>query len=133
MTFSNSVKVCFSKFTTWQGRASRSEYWYFLLFYLAVIIAAAVIDNVSGTAFTSPNYMTGEEQSVGYGYLYVLANLLLFLPGLSVLVRRLHDTNRTGWWYWLTLVPLVGIIVVVVWLCSKGTAGANNYGSDPLG
>ena len=72
MTFGDSIKTCLSKFVTWQGRASRSEYWYFILFALLCYIAAAVIDNVLGTTIKIPNPQTGLEQSLGYGYAYVL-------------------------------------------------------------
>lgn len=133
MTFSESIRTCFSKFVTWQGRAVRSEYWYFVLFCVLSQIAAAVIDGVLGTGFKMTNPMTGMEQSAGYGWVYVLTTLALFLPSLAVLVRRLHDTDHSGWWYWFVLVPLIGVIMIIVWLCSRGTSGNNNFGSDPLG
>ena len=55
------------------------------------------------------------------------------LPHLAVMVRRLHDTGRSGWWYWIALIPLIGAILLLVWFCSRGTVGSNQYGSDPLG
>jgi uncharacterized membrane protein YhaH (DUF805 family) len=113
MTFSDSIKTCLSKYTTWQGRATRSEYWYFYLFMLICMVVAAVIDS--------------------NGYLAVLVVLGLTLPQLAVTVRRLHDTGRSGWWYWIGLIPLVGGILLLVWFCSRGTVGSNQYGSDPLG
>lgn len=133
MTFSESIKTCFAKFTTWQGRATRSEYWYFVLYGILAQIAAAVVDNVLGTTFSMPDPLTGESVSMGYGYAYILVALVNFLPNLAALVRRLHDTDRSGWWYWIALVPIIGIIVLIVWLASRGTAGANRYGGDPLG
>ena len=133
MTFSESIKTCLSKFVTWEGRASRSEYWFFVLFNVVCIIAASVIDNVLGTTFKFMNPVSGMEQSLGYGYVYCLVALALFLPNLAAMVRRLHDTNRSGWWYWIILIPLVGVILFLVWMCSRGTVGNNNYGSDPLG
>ncbi len=133
MSFADSVKTCLSKFATWQGRASRSEYWYFFLFNFLALAIAALIDNVLGTTFKFANPATGMEQSIGYGYLYLIAALGLFLPNLAVMVRRLHDTNRSGWWYWIALVPLIGIILLIVWFCTRGTQGNNDYGSDPLG
>ncbi len=133
MTFGDSIKTCLSKFVTWQGRASRSEYWYFILFALLCYIAAAVIDNVLGTTIKIPNPETGLEQSLGYGYAYVLVALALLLPSLSAMVRRLHDTDRSGWWYWIALIPLIGGILLIVWFCSRGTEGSNKFGADPLG
>ena len=67
-----------------------------------------------------------------YGYVYSLVALAMLLPGLAVMVRRLHDTGHSGWWYWIWLVPLIGGILLLVWLCSRGTVGDNTYGSDPL-
>ena len=133
MTFQESIRTCLSKFVTWQGRATRSEYWYFFLFCVLCQIAAAIVDNVLGTTMKVPNAMTGEMQSMGYGYVYGLVGLVLFLPNLAALVRRLHDTGRSGWWYWIALIPLIGIILLLVWLCSRGTNGANQYGPDELG
>jgi uncharacterized membrane protein YhaH (DUF805 family) len=133
MTFGESIKTCFAKFATWQGRASRSEYWFFILYSFIVQIAAMVVDNVLGTTFSITDPGTGEAISMGYGWIYILAALANFLPGLAVLVRRLHDTGRSGWWYWIALVPLIGAILLLVWFCSRGTQGANQYGPDPLG
>ena len=133
MTFGESIKTCFSKFVTWQGRASRSEYWYFILFAVICYVGATLLDGVLGTSFKITNPATGELQSMGYGWVYLITALALILPSLSAMVRRLHDTNRSGWWYWIALVPLIGLIVLIVWFCSRGTVGNNNYGSDPLG
>lgn len=133
MNFSESIKSGFSKFDTWQGRSSRSEFWNFFLFQIIVLIAATILDNVFGTDFKVTNPATGEEQSLVYGYLYTLAAVVMFLPNLAVLIRRFHDTNHSGWWYWLILVPLVGAIVLLIWLCSRGTDGTNRFGEDPLG
>ena len=133
MTFSESIKTCFAKFITWEGRASRSEYWYFVLFGILAQIVGGVIDNVIGTSFSVTNPETGEAISMGYGWVYLLAALANFLPSLAAMVRRLHDTERSGWWYWIALVPIIGIIVLIVWLASRGTSGNNRYGSDPLG
>lgn len=133
MTFGESVRSCFAKFVTWQGRASRSEYWYFVLFELIVLAVSAIVDNILGTSFKFMNPATGMEQSLGYGYLYMLSALVMFLPALAVMVRRLHDTDRSGWWYWIALIPLVGVILLLVWFCTKGTTGPNTYGEDPLG
>ena len=133
MTFVESVTTVFSKFVTWQGRASRSEYWYFLLFSIILYILASIVDRILGTTFSINNPVTGEPQSLGYGYAYVLVALGLLLPALSVLIRRLHDTNHSGWWYWIVLIPLIGAILLLVWLCSRGTNGTNDYGADPLG
>jgi len=132
MHFLEATKNGFSNYVTWKGRASRSEYWFFYLSYGIAFVIAAVLDNLLGTDFSTSDPYLGEV-SAGYGILAVIVILGFFLPCLSVLVRRLHDTNRSGWWYWLSLVPLVGVIVLLVFLCTKGTDGPNNFGEDPLG
>ena len=133
MGFSDAIKTGLAKFVTWQGRASRSEYWYFILFNFLVLFVAAILDKVLGTNFKMTNPATGLEMGLPYGYLYMIAGLALLLPNLAVLVRRLHDTDRSGWWYWIALIPLIGAILLIVWLCTRGTNGSNRYGSDPLG
>ena len=95
--------------------------------------AAMIIDNVLGTTFKSTNPVTGLPQNLGYGWCYVLVALGLILPSISVMVRRLHDTNHSGWWYWIILPTLgLGAILLLVWFCSRGTVGFNRYGDDPL-
>lgn len=126
MTFVEAIKSCLGKYITWHGRAPRSEYWFFYLFTVIAILVAMIIDNVLGTTFKAGSI------SFPYGWFYLLAGLALFLPGLSAAVRRLHDTNRSGWWYWIALVPLAGAIALLVFFCLKGTPGENRYGSDPL-
>ncbi len=133
MTFQESIRTCLGKYVTWQGRASRSEYWFFVLFVFLCAMVAAILDRILGTGFKMANPATGEMQSMGYGYIYSLVGLALFLPNISALVRRLHDTGRSGWWYWIALIPLVGIILLLVWLCSRGTSGGNAYGPDASG
>ncbi|MDB5726594.1 MAG: hypothetical protein JWQ16_3348 [Novosphingobium sp.] len=133
MTFVEAIKTGLSKFVTWKGRASRSEFWFFFLFAFACMIVATIIDKILGTSFKTVNPITGLEQSAGYGYVYGLVALVLLLPNLAVMVRRLHDTGRSGWWYWIALIPLVGAILLLVWFASKGTTGSNEYGEDPLG
>lgn len=133
MTFVDAIKTGLSKYVTWKGRASRSEFWFFVLFAFLCAIVASIIDGILGTTIKTVNPMTGLEQSAGYGYVYIIVALGLFLPNLSVMVRRLHDTDRSGWWYWIALIPLVGAILLIVWFATKGTAGDNRYGPDPLG
>ncbi len=133
MTFGESISTCLSKYVSWQGRAARSEFWYFMLFSVICYIAASIIDKMLGTTFNFTNPVSGVEESLGYGYVYALVALGLFLPALAATVRRLHDTDRSGWWYWIALVPILGAILLLVWFCSRGTAGSNRFGHDPLG
>ncbi len=133
MTFTDAVKTCLSKYATFSGRAARSEYWFFYLATILIMIVASIIDGILGTGFKTVNPLTGVEQSSGYGWLYLISALALFLPSLAAGVRRLHDTNRSGWWLLIALIPLVGAILLIVWLATKGTPGNNDYGADPLG
>jgi len=121
MDFFTAVKTCFGKYATFAGRARRAEYWYFVLFSILVGIGAIILDS-----------MFGMFPEGGYGPISLLLQLALILPGISVTVRRLHDGDRTGWWFWLYLIPIVGIVMMLIWVCSRGTAGDNRYGPDPL-
>ncbi len=117
MDLPEAVKTGFRKYSTFSGRASRSEFWFWVLFAILGGCATALIDT---TLFGA--------QSLFYG----LFGLAIFLPYISVTVRRLHDTDRSGWWWWLWLVPLVGWVILIVWYCTKGTTGPNRFGADPL-
>ena len=106
-------KKCLRNYTNFSGRARRKEYWYFMLVYFAVIIIAAIIDSI---IFDTP-----------VGLFYGVAALGLFLPTISVMVRRLHDTSRSGWWYWLCLVPVIGLLLIV-FLASDTKQETNQWG-----
>ncbi len=111
------------KYAVFEGRARRREYWFFVLFNLLVTIALIFIDA----------FMATMNPQVGLGLLSGLYSLGVLIPSISVLVRRLHDTNRSGWWFWIGLVPLIGAIVLLVFMLLDGTAGDNDYGPDPKG
>lgn len=141
MGFSEAVRTClFEKYVTFSGRASRSEYWYFFLFYILVIVALTMLFLLVGGGLSS--FETGEISGLAYlpailGGLFVLG---MFLPMISVAVRRFHDRNLSGWWYLAAIVagmiPLVGILASIasfVITVLKGTPGANKFGRDPLG
>ena len=115
MSFSQAVNSCFSNYVTFSGRARRSELWYFILFLIVLQIVAVAIDYVIGVRIF--------EYVVSVG---------TFLPALAVEVRRLHDIGRSGWWLFLSLIPLVGAIVLLVWFCRRGDAAANEYGPPPV-
>src|SRR5262245_18484351 len=126
MGFGKAVSTCLGKFFTFAGRAPRSEYWFFYLFFLICVIAGAVFDVLLGTATFD------EDGDFEAGILAIVAVLILFFPQLSVSVRRLHDIGRSGWWLWLSLIPFVGPLVLLVWNCSRGTEGENRFGPNPL-
>lgn len=111
------------KYAVFSGRARRQEYWYFFLFSLIISIVLAVVDGVTGS-FSA-------EAGVGLlGGIYALAVLI---PGLAVSVRRLHDTGRSGWWLLIALIPVIGAIVLLVFMVLEGKPGTNQYGSNPKG
>ena len=103
------------------GRARRTEFWMFTLFNMVASIITQLIDRIFGW----------EDWSAYAGPVTTLYFLAVFLPSLAVAVRRLHDTNRSGWWLLLGLVPLVGFIVLIVFYAQAGNSGANKYGADP--
>jgi len=103
------------------GRARRKEYWMFLLFNMIFAFVAAIIDNVVGTA--SPE--------LGYGVFYGLYTLAMIIPGIAVIVRRLHDVGKSGWMYFIVLIPFVGVIWLLVLLLTDSDAGENQYGQNP--
>lgn len=113
MDFGQAISTCFKKYADINGRAQRSEYWWFFLFNLIV--------NIAGTTL------------FGDGLISVLITLALIVPAISVGVRRLHDTNRTGWWMLAFIIPLLGLVLALFWLTKRGTVGPNQYGDDPLG
>lgn len=108
-------------YAVFSGRARRKEYWFFLLFTLVFTIVMALIDQVLGTY----------DEGTGIGLLTGLYEVAMIIPGLAVSVRRLHDTSRRGWWLLLSLIPIVGGIIVFVFMVLPSRRGANRYGLDP--
>lgn len=131
MSFGTAISTCFSKYVTFSGRATRSEFWFFILFlWLGALVLTFVDSFLFGTVVTDGASFSA---STNTPYLSGLFMLVTFLPAISVAVRRLHDVGRSGWWYWIGFVPLVGIIVLIVFSVTDGTRGPNAYGPDPKG
>jgi uncharacterized membrane protein YhaH (DUF805 family) len=107
--------VRFFHYVNFSDRACRSEYWYWVLFVILAEIVTSIVDYV-----------------IGYQVTTTLFGLAVLLPGIAVTVRRLHDLDRTGWWILLSLVPIVGWIILIIWYCTRGTPGANRFGPDRL-
>jgi uncharacterized membrane protein YhaH (DUF805 family) len=118
-------------YATFTGRARRSEYWFFVLFNIIFAIVAALLDNLLGSTFTM-NFGAGPVSSL-YGYIYTLYAIAVFIPGLAVLVRRLHDVGKSGWFFFIVLIPLAGIIWMLVLLFTDSVPGPNKYGLNPKG
>jgi len=116
MTFTESIKtVLISKYATFSGRATRSEYWWFTLFSFVVQIGLMIVSGILNSSFLL--------------IAYLVIFLATIIPATAVTVRRLHDTDRSGWWILLSLVPL-GFIVLIVWFASRGTQGTNRFGPE---
>lgn len=109
-------------YAVFSGRARRAEYWWFFLFNLLASVALSIIDSVTGLVTAG-----------GIGILGTIYALAVLIPGLAVLVRRLHDTNRSGWWVLIAFVPLIGAIVLLVFAVLDSQPGTNQYGPNPKG
>jgi uncharacterized membrane protein YhaH (DUF805 family) len=110
------------------GRARRTEFWMFVLVNVIISVILGIIDTATGTAgFYAADGMAGYSPGILSG-IYALAVLI---PSIAVTVRRLHDTDRSGWWFFIQLIPLVGAIVMLVFTCLEGTRGPNRFGPDP--
>jgi uncharacterized membrane protein YhaH (DUF805 family) len=117
-------KVVFKNYANFQGRARRSEYWYYALFNVILILPLYVIAMIGLVSETTALSILG-----GLGYIVIL--LGTFIPSLAAVVRRLHDVGRSGWYYFIALIPIAGPIILLVWLFTEGNSGANEYGDDP--
>jgi uncharacterized membrane protein YhaH (DUF805 family) len=118
MNFQNAVVSCLRKYATFEGRASRSEFWYFYLFCILASLVAAVLDGLRS------NFDSDTAS--------LILSLAIFVPFIAVAARRLHDLDKSGWWQLLLLIPLIGYLILIVWWATKGTEGGNRFGEDPL-
>jgi uncharacterized membrane protein YhaH (DUF805 family) len=117
MGFGRAIATCFRKYAVFNGRASRSEYWFFMLFQFLLIFALFMVDVF---ALSGPVRVL---TTVGW--------LILLLPSLAVTVRRLHDADMSGWWVLISLIPIAGPIMMIVFGCQRGTEGPNRFGMGP--
>jgi uncharacterized membrane protein YhaH (DUF805 family) len=111
------------KYAVFSGRAIRKEYWIFVLISTIITIALTLLDVAAGLY----------NPETGLGLISGLYTLAVIIPSISVGVRRLHDTNRTGWWLLILFVPLIGAIVLIILLALDSSAGDNQYGPNPKG
>jgi uncharacterized membrane protein YhaH (DUF805 family) len=103
------------QYAVFEGRARRKEYWMFSLFNFVIVIAIGIIESVIGTD----------------GVIYGLYLLLILIPSIAVTIRRLHDTGRSGWWLLVAFIPLVGSIILLVFLVLDSETENNHYGANP--
>jgi uncharacterized membrane protein YhaH (DUF805 family) len=113
--------MALQKYAVFTGRAQRKEYWLFYLFNVIFTLALAILDVLLGTF----------DRVSGIGVFSGLYSVAVLIPTLAVSVRRLHDTNRSGWWFLVVLVPLVGGIAFFVFMVLDGNPGPNQFGPDP--
>lgn len=118
MRFIESVKTVLSKYAVFNGRARRSEYWWFFLFNCLVIMIFSIIGA----------YIFGTGSN---NYLVSAWNIAVFLPSLGVGMRRMHDIGKSGWWILIGLIPIVGTIIMIVWCARDSEPGSNQYGPNP--
>ncbi len=149
MGFGDAIRSCLRKYVDFSGRARRAEYWWFVLFAILLGIVTAILDRIVAPGMAAK----------GTGPVSMLGSLALLLPSLGVSVRRLHDIDRTGWWILIFYVAVAVLVVValgaaftghpataallllvmcafciwlIVWFVTKGTAGPNRFGPDPV-
>ena len=113
MNFSQSIAFCFSNYFNFNGRGSRSEFWWFYLFAWMLSLGGSVMD------YTTTGY--------GYGVFYYITAIATFIPAIAAGARRLHDVNKSGWWQ-LIIITIVGLIPLIIWMASEGEKKKNKYG-----
>ena len=113
MTFGDSVSTCLKKYFVFEGRASRSEYWWFQL-------------------IVSPSYFISTVFENDIAYIFLGITLFTLIPAISAGVRRLHDTNRSGFFVLISFIPFIGGLILLFFLIPEGTKGKNRFGPDPL-
>ena len=126
MGFVEASKSYLVKWLNFKDRTSRSEYWWGYLFSIIISFAIGFIIGIAAA-------LVGvEEGSTTMGLLQLPLTLFIMIAGLSLSVRRLHDIDRSGWWF-LIIFTIIGIFVLIYWACKRGNEGENRFGADPLG
>ena len=116
----DAYKAMWKNYAKFSGRARRSEYWW-------VILAQTLIS----TAFSLINMAGDSALGAVANVVISVYGLATLIPMISLAVRRLHDIEKSGWWYLLNCIPCIGSIILIVFFCKEGTAGSNRYGDDP--
>ena len=119
--------MAIKKYADFKGRSRRKEYWMFALVSMMFGITALVLDHLLGLSFNTPG------NKLGYGFIYMAYGLFIFMPGLSVGVRRMHDVGKSGWMCLIGIIPIIGTIWFLVQMCKDGQPGVNKYGVNPKG
>lgn len=125
-TMSEAVKTCFQKYSTFNGRASRTEFWYFWLFNMLISLGFLILILICEAIFWYSDIV-----STLLYILYMIYGLVILCPSMAVFVRRLHDTGKSGWYFFISLIPLVGIILLYAKLATAGDILPNKWGNNP--
>ena len=121
MEFGKAVSTCFSKYATFSGRASRSEYWWFYLFSILVLIVSYI-----ALFFILKSLSFGSDTVIFVSVLPLIVSLVLFFPSIAVACRRLHDIGRSGWWQLISL-TIIGLIPLLIWLFTATRPEGDKY------
>lgn len=126
MGFGDAIRVCLQeKYASFDGRATRAEYWFFILFSILILFGATIVGAILGTVFSGGD----DDVAVGLAIIvYSIVTLGIICPCISVLVRRLHDTGKSGWWYWIVLIPYLGGIIIFIFTLLESQKRDNEYG-----
>lgn len=119
VSFSQAVRMAFDSYCRFQGRSSRSEYWWWVLFVAILSFCIGIIEAILGFSMTAVQTTSG------------ILSLVLLLPGLGLSVRRLHDIGKSGWWILLGFIPVVGAIILIIWFARDSEMTENRYGPVP--
>lgn len=119
VSFSQAVRMAFDSYCRFQGRSSRSEYWWWVLFVAILSFCIGIIEGILGFSMTAVQTTSG------------ILSLVLLLPGLGLSVRRLHDIGKSGWWVLLGFIPVVGAIILITWFARNSEMTENRYGPVP--
>ena len=130
MDFWSAAKSAFGKYASASGRSCRSEFWYFFLLCVIVDTIARLLD----VSLTRPDLIEPLKDLYGFfgGPFEMIWGIFAFLPSIAVGIRRLHDIDLAGWWLLLSLIPIIGVVILIVLWSRKGTAGLNHFGENPL-
>ena len=119
------LDVLTDKYSDFNGRARRKEYWMWTLSVTIIFIFAMIMDNLLGLNFE----LMGQD--LGYGWIYLVAGIAHLIPGIAVVVRRLHDVGKSGWFNFIVLIPIIGVLWLLVLLCTDGKKEDNKWGTNP--
>ena len=127
---------CLKQYVDFEGRARRKEYWWFMLINFIISMILVICWLALETA-ASGNTDFNQQEAIltmlknPFLYIYLLYYIAVLIPGIAVLVRRLHDIGKRGWWILTGLIPLIGSIILLVWYCTEGQRCENEWGPDP--